>query len=49
MKEQLILNQEHIASLNNIILELPTKYGVPILQLFDRIQKEQPQIADQEE
>lgn len=35
------LNEQQIAELNNNLLELPTKYGYPLILWFKQIQEEQ--------
>jgi len=35
------LNEEQLNELNQFCQELPTKYGVPLLQWFKKIQDEQ--------
>mgnify|MGYP000285664288 FL=1 len=35
------LNEEQLTELNAFCQELPTKYGVPLLQWFKKIQEEQ--------
>jgi hypothetical protein len=36
------LTDEHIAQLNNIVLDIPTRYGLPIVNLINAaIQEEQ--------
>ena len=35
------LNEQQLAELNQFCQELPTKYGVPLLQWFKQIQDEQ--------
>jgi len=35
------LNEQQIAELNNNLLELPTKYGYPLILWFKQIQDEQ--------
>jgi hypothetical protein len=35
------LNEEQLNELNAFCQELPTKYGVPLLQWFKKIQEEQ--------
>ena len=35
------LNEEQLNKLNQFCQELPTKYGVPLLQWFKKIQEEQ--------
>jgi hypothetical protein len=37
------LNEEQLNELNQFCQELPTKYGVPLLQWFKKIQDEQNQ------
>jgi hypothetical protein len=35
------LNEQQLTELNQFCQELPTKYGVPLLQWFKQIQEEQ--------
>ncbi len=35
------LNEQQLAELNQFFQELPTKYGVPLIQWFKQIQDEQ--------
>jgi hypothetical protein len=37
--------QNHLAALNNALLEIPGKYGFPIIQLVNRIIAEQTKPA----
>ena len=37
----LTLNEQQLTELNQFCQELPTKYGVPLLQWFKKIQEEQ--------
>jgi hypothetical protein len=44
------LNEEQLSELNQFCQELPTKYGVPLLQWFKKIQDEQnPQKQEKED
>jgi hypothetical protein len=44
------LNEEQLNELNQFCQELPTKYGVPLLQWFKKIQDEQnPQKEDKKD
>ena len=44
------LNKEQLNELNQFCQELPTKYGVPLLQWFKKIQDEQnPQKEEKED
>jgi hypothetical protein len=37
----MILNEEQIKELDNFIAEMPLKYGLPLLQFFNKIHDEQ--------
>jgi hypothetical protein len=44
------LNEQQLTELNQFCQELPTKYGVPLLQWFKKIQDEQnPQKEEKED
>jgi hypothetical protein len=40
-KTMITLNEQQLTELNQFCQELPTKYGVPLLQWFKQIQDEQ--------
>jgi hypothetical protein len=35
------LTEEHLKELNAFIQEMPVKYGLPLIQFFNKIQEEQ--------
>ena len=35
------LNEKNLAELNNFIQEMPTKYGVPLIQFLNKLIEEQ--------
>jgi hypothetical protein len=43
------LNEQQLNELNQFCQELPTKYGVPLLQWFKQIQDEQNPQKEQKE
>jgi hypothetical protein len=44
------LNDQQLAELNNYLLEMPTKYGYPLIQWFKLIDEEQnPKTEEQTE
>lgn len=43
------LNEQQLAELNQFCQELPTKYGVPLIQWFKQIQDEQNKTEEKED
>jgi len=35
------LSEEHLNQLNDFIQEMPTKFGLPLIQFFNKIKEEQ--------
>lgn len=36
------ITNEQLKELENYLMDLPTKYGLPLLQFFDKIKNEKP-------
>lgn len=40
------LTEQQIKDLNDFIAELPVKYGLPLIQIFNKIQEEQKEVTE---